>query len=626
VRDHPGQAASYAHAYTLSGHAYRKIGDTTIALDHLRIALEHEPDDHLKALIYETIASIQLDLGLPPGAVETLRTGLPLVRREDHPEVAARMLTTLAHTLGGLNRYAEAIDVYEEALAALRDVANVSPSHTADVLRSLGETHEAQGQLPEAGRVYRRALNVLERADAPRQALDILRQLARVTATLGDQSAVQLYERALDETDKWGSAQELGQIHRELADVHREGGRLSLAVQHYQAALSHQPHELFARDRAQTLRSMGRAYAQLERYDEARTVWTEALELSHELPDQSPQEIGLTHHAIGEAYRSQSHFEDAERSYREALHYLPAGTIASAATWRVLGLVLRAAGQHDDATEALRKALDTEKSQPQQANSRIVQTLYRLAEVHEDRGDFMAAVARYHEALVYMDRRLQPVMYADTLRILGGLYAEAENYPEAHTAYQDALEIEGQHVPRSDERIAATLQSIADTFRAQGDLQNAAEYYQKVTVYANMARRASEDLRQTLDEIERRRGTLQAAQQSLALLDRNPDADFKDRALIYALIARAQAGLQQVADSTTTIRTLLDLLAANSTQLAPDSGLPDHRALAWLAAARQAEQENDLDGARAACASALDVAANANLRWVIAQVVSPWAK
>jgi tetratricopeptide (TPR) repeat protein len=626
LRDRPDQATTCALAHAITGRAYRQMGDLPAALEHLRTALTHEPDDHLKGLIHETIAEIHLDIGQPSEAVESLQAALPLFDREEHPDVVARVLTTLAHTLGGLNRYAEAINVYEDALAALRDVEGVSPTHTADVLRSLGRTHEAQGQLAEAARAYRRALNLLERGDAPRQALDILRLLARVTAALGDHSAVQLYEQARDETEKWGNAQELGEVLRELADVHRDAGRFPLAVQNYQAALSHQPRELFSRERAHTLRNLGRAYSLMERYDEARAAWTEALDLSHDLPDESPLEIGLTHHAIAEAYRSQTNYEDAEESYHEALRYLPAGTVASAASWRALGQTLQAAGRPADAIEALRKALDTEKTQPQQANARIIQTLYLLAEAYEDCSDLDAAIARYHEALVYMDRRLQPVSYADTLRILAGLYVEARNYPEAHVALQGALEIESQHVPRSDERISTTLQAIADTYRTAGDLEKAAEHYQKVTVYANLARRASEDLRETLDELERRRGTLQAAQQSLALLDRNPDADLKDRALILALIAHAYAGLNQAQESADTTRELLDMLAAQSDKLHADDAQGDYRAMAWLAAARQAEQESDPMGARAACESALEAAANANLHWVIEQVAQQMAE
>ena len=619
VRD--AAPATYALARRLTGASYRSIGEREAALRHLREAFEHEPEDAAKGLIQETIAAILLEQGQPAQAVESLRAALPLLSRDDQPDVVARVLTTLAHTLGGLNRYAEAIGVYEDALVMLRDVENVSPVHTADVLCSLGQTHEAQGQLPEAARVYRRALNVLERVDAPRQTRDILHRLARALAALGDASAVQVYEQTREETEKWGDPQELGQVLCELGNVHRDAGRLAPAIQYYQAALERQPAQLMARDRANTLRNLGRAYAQAEHYDEARAVWTEALELSAELPDQSPVEIALTHHAIAEAHRSQGHYDDAELSYREALNFHPPRTVAAAETWRALGQALRAAGRFEEAIEPLKKALEAEKAQPQQANARLVQTLQLLAETQEDCGDVNAAIARYHEALVYMDRMLQPAAYADTLRILGGLYAEQGNYAQAHVALEEALAIEMGHTPRSDERISATLQAIADAYRAASDLEKAAEYYQKVTVYTNLAHRASEDLRSTLNELERRRAMLQAAQQSLALLDRHENASLKDLAFIHALIAFSHAQLNQPQASADQINTLLDILTERRGDLDANHADADLRALAWLAESRRAEDQGDLPAARKACASALQAVHNTNLRWVIQQVL-----
>jgi tetratricopeptide (TPR) repeat protein len=615
-----GSAATYALAHELCGRAYWKLGDHAAALSYLGTAFEHEPDDHLKGLIQETMATIQLEIGQPAEAVDRLRSALPLLNREEHPDAAARVLTTTAHTLGGLNRYAEAITVYEEALAALRDVEGVNPTHTADVLRSLGRTHEAQGQPSEAARAYRRALNLLEKADAPRQSRDILHLLARVTAAMGDQSAVQLYEQTRDATDQWGTVEELGRVLCELANVHRDGGRLALAIQNYQAALSHQPAPLLARDRIDTLRNIGRAYARMEHYDEAREAWTEALDLSHDLPDSSPVEIGLTHHAIAEAYRSQGQYAEAEVSYREALRHFAPSSIPAAATWRALGQAIHADGRSQDAVETFQRALEIEKAQPQQANARIVQTLQLLAGVQEDAGNLDAAITRHHEALVYMDRRLQPVAYADTLRTLGRLYGLHDQYPQALKALNEALELEGQHVPRSDERISVTLQAIADTYRTSGDLEKAAEYYQKVTVYVNFARRASDDLKETLSELDRRRGTLQAAQQSLALLNRSDNPNLKDQAFIYALIAYSHAQLNQPQDSADTIRALLDTLAEHRDSLSTADANGDMRALAWLAAAQQAEQNEDLDTAQFACGSALEAVRNVNLRWVIEQV------
>ncbi len=615
-----GSAATYALAHELCGRSYWKLGDHAAALSHLEIAFEHEPDDHLKGLIQETIATIQLETGQPADAVGSLRAALPLLNRDEHPDAAARVLTTTAHTLGGLNRYAEAITVYEEALTALRTVEGVNPTHTADVLRSLGRTHEAQGQQAEAARAYRRALNLLEKADAPRQSRDILYLLARVTAAMGDQSAVQLYEQTRDETEQWGTVEELGRVLCELANVHRDGGRLALAIQNYQAALSHQPAPLLARDRIDTLRNLGRAYAQTERFDEARDAWTEALDLSHDLPDSSPVEIGLTHHAIAEAYRSQGQFAEAEMSYHEALQNFGPTSIPAAAAWRALGQTIHADGRPDQAVEVFQRALEIEKAQPQQANARLVNTLQLLAGAQEAAGNLEAAITRHHEALVYMDRRLQPVAYADTLRTLGRLYGVHRNYPQALKALNEALEIEGQHVPRSEERISATLQAVAETYRASGDLEKAAEYYQKVTVYVNFARRVSDDLKETLSELDRRRGTLQAAQQSLALLDRSDSASVRDRALIYALIAYAHAQLNQPEDSADTINTLLDLLIAQRNELSPADANGDTRALAWLASAAQADENDDPDTAQFACGSALETVRDGHLRWVIEQI------
>jgi tetratricopeptide (TPR) repeat protein len=417
-----------------------------------------------------------------------------------------------------------------------------------------------------------------------------------------------------------GTEAELGLVLCELADVHRDAARLIPSIQNYQAALEYQPADSYPRERVNTLRNLGRAFAQMERYDDARTAWTEALELSHDLPDHSPDEIALTYHAIAEAHRIQANYQDAELSYRESLHYHAPNSVAAAATWRALGQALHAAGRHQDAIDPLERALDAEKTQPQQVNARIVQTLQLLAETQVSCTNYTAAIARYHEALVYMDRALQPVLYAESLRALGKLYADAKNWDQAQIALKEALDIESSHAPRNEERISTTLQQIADTYRAAGDLEMAAEYYQKVTVYASLTRRASDDLRETLDELERRRATLQAAQQSLALLDRSDASNLKDLSFIHALIAKSYASLNQPRESADTIRSLLEILEARRENLDTDDAQPDIQALAWLARAYYAEGQNDLDAARLACQRAKHHVRNSNLRWVIEQV------
>ena len=412
----------------------------------------------------------------------------------------------------------------------------------------------------------------------------------------------------------------------ELADVHRESGRYPLAVQHYQSALECQPVPPFARERLNTLRNLGRAYAQMERFDDARAAWTEALALSTDLPDQSTAEIGLTHYAIAEAYRSQGQFADAVRSYQEALQHHPPGSVARAASLRSLGQTLLAAGRPRDAIEPLRRALETERAQPQQANARLVLTLQMLAQTHGGlrRAPTAGDCPRDHEALVYMDRGLQAVA-------LRGFAARAG---AARRRRRPAM-------PTRTPPLRKRWRSRARMYRAA---KSASQCHAAGPSPTPTAPRATwkkppssrseghgsmptwpaalpEDLRATLDELERRRGALQAAQQSLALLDRSDHPSVR-RPGLRARADRARARPAQPArrerrhDSgscspcSTRARTICRPMRATAISA---------RWAGWSPPIAPST-ENDPGTAEFACGAALESVSNPNVRWVIEQV------
>ena len=97
-------------------------------------------------------------------------------------------MLALAHTLGGQNRYAEAVDGYE-ALVVLRDV-DVNPLHTADV-RARWARRTRRRALPEAARAAGRSIFWAGRRRAE---CDTLHLLARHGSD-GRSGAVQLYSR-----------------------------------------------------------------------------------------------------------------------------------------------------------------------------------------------------------------------------------------------------------------------------------------------------------------------------------------------------------------------------------------------------------------------------------------------
>lgn len=582
---------TYAAVFEGAGIALYQMGEYRQALAHFGVAQDFQPAAHKQGLILERVANTHLALGETARAVENFNEALKLLDRKAFPGVAARVLTALAHTLAGINRYADAIAVYEDALGMLRALPDASPLYTAQVYVSLGHSNEIQGQLPEAARAYRSALETLEsqHVNAPQEYRGILLRLARVLVMLKDyNAAIPFFERARDEAHHWGTQQEVGNITRELAEAERDGGYLARSLKTYEDGLELLPLD-YALDRAALLRSYGMALAAAQQFEQARKAWNEALAITQEA---SPLEIALTHHAIGQAFRAQKDFAAAEAAFRKALEFHPRGKLEEAATYRELGETLLEAGRPEEAFAPLEAALDIEKALPQQSNARLVKTLQLLGLTEERRARRQNAITLYHAALVYMDRSFQPEPYAETLRTLGRLYAEGMAWEECQKALNEALDIELSLKPRSEERLAATFRMIADAYRQEGHLEKAANAYKKMATYANLSAEDANKLRATLDDIERHTATLTAALDSLTVLEKT-GAEPKSFVFVYALIVRMYYLLSQMEQSRAMMNKLIKFLQTHAEAFSIEDERPDYRSLAHLRLALQYEKQGD---------------------------------
>lgn len=604
-----------AHSYT--GIAHAQLGNRSTALSHLDIAYKHHPIEHEKALLQERIAMIYLEMGNTEAAIEHTHTAVPLANRQVAPGDAARLLTNLARLLSGTNRYADSIEVYEDALAMLRALPDADAVHTARVYISLADSHEAQGQYPQAAIAYRNALDTLEatRKAPPDDHRQALTRLAGVQAIMRNyDDAVATYLQARQETELYGSQTELGLVLTALADIYRAIGRLEDAVLTYEEALKALPAMSAPRERAATLRGYGQTLSALGHLAEARQAWTEALAITTDAP---ALEIALTHRAIAQAYHTQAMYTEAEKAFQEALDFHQAGKPETAETWRLYGKTLIGAGRHTDSIKPLQQALDIEKSQPQQVNGRIVESLDLLAAAQESVGVIAAAIACHHEALVYTDRNFQPIETANRYRTLGRLYSMQARWQEAHTALEEALGIEFNHKPRSDSRIAQTLEMIAQAYKREGNLIKASEAYKRMASYANLSKTAAAELKATQDELQRHEATLEAAQASLDVLLRTNGSDLKDIIYVYALLARSYAGVSRFDASNDAIDQLLSTLETNAIQLSTIDERAHYRALAHVFEGSQAASEGNLVEARAHFQRALHETTDQSMRWVI---------
>ena len=194
-----------------------------------------------------------------------------------------------------------------------------------------------------------------------------------------------------------------------------------------------------------------------------------------------------------------------------------------------------------------------------------------------------------------------------------------QRWLDAHKALEEALDIEFNHQPRSDTRIAQTLEMIAQAYRREGNLHKAAEAYKRMASYSNLNKTATVELKETVDAIQRHEETLAAARSSLAVLHRSTETDIKDLVYVYALMAQSHSGLAQYEATNEAIDKLLTLLETNANQLSTTDERSQYRALAHVFEGSQAASDGKLVEARAHFQRALHDTKDASMRWVIEQ-------
>ncbi|KAB2903780.1 MAG: tetratricopeptide repeat protein [Anaerolineae bacterium] len=606
---------TYAAVCEGVGLALHHLGEYHTALNHFFTALDAQPIRHKQGLIFEHIAQSYLGIGETTRAVENFNEALKFLDPQNVPGDIARVLTALAHTLAGMNRYGDAIAVYENALKMLTSLPEALPLNTVKVYVSLGHSNRMQGQLREAARAYQDALDILAKHQihTPSEHREILLHLARTKQALEKyDEAIVAFELARDEANDFGDALEVGNITRELGEAEHTGGYLERSLRTYEDALAYLTPE-YPKERAAALRSYGRALAQAMRFDEARAAWNEALAITTDI---APLEIALTHHAIGQAFVAQKVFDNAAEAYRRALKYHPEGTVEAASTYRELGKTLLAANKPPEAIAPLQTSLEIEKKQPQQSNARLIKTLELLGQAEELSGNRLNAIARYHALLVYMDQRFQPQPYAAILRILGRLYAEEKNWENSQKALNESLELELALKPRDDSRIASTLRMIADAYHMEGNLEKAANAYKKMATYANLSTEEANRLRTALSDLEKHRATLTAALDSLAVL-RKTNAHPRDFAYVYALIVRTYYLLSDLMESQRAMQKLIELLNTYTDSFNLDDERPEFRTLAHLRLAIQYEQQKDKARARDHYRAAMKTNTDTAMGWLL---------
>ena len=161
--------------------------------------------------------------------------------------------------------------------------------------------------------------------------------------------------------------------------------------------------------------SLGVAYFELGRYQEAADACKEALRLKPDLAE--------AWNTLGAAYSDQGRYQEAVDAYKEALRLKP----DYAEAWNNLGNAYSDQGRYQEAIQAYKEAL---RLKPDNAKA-----WYNLGAAYTHQGRYQEAIQAYKEAL-----RLKPDLAA-AWNNLGAAYSDQGRYQEAVDAYKEALRL-----------------------------------------------------------------------------------------------------------------------------------------------------------------------------------------
>ena len=188
--------------------------------------------------------------------------------------------------------------------------------------------HHAEGQLPQAERIYQTILQT-----DPDQPV-ALHLLGVIASQRGDNDlAVDLITKAVAVKPDYGEA------YNDLGNAFKELGRLDEAVSSYNKALTSKA------DYAEAHVGLGVVLRDLGKLDEAVTSYHSALAVN---PDYAE-----AHYSLGNVYKDLGRLDEAVASQRKALALKPDYADAQ----NNLGLALRDLGKLDEAIDSFRKAV-----------------------------------------------------------------------------------------------------------------------------------------------------------------------------------------------------------------------------------------------------------------------------
>lgn len=426
-------------------------GDYPGAMNMLRDAIELDPSS---AYLNTAAAEIKLKIGQVPEALEYISKAIKLDPNAPGPYLMAGVLMATAgkdweaaehlrkaikldptkeeaylHLAVSLTRLFE----YEEAVSTLKALVKLNPDSALGYYY-LGRTYSQMKLYRDATGFFKKTLEL--RPDFSQASID----MAASFEALGDYSkAIEIYRGLLDEEDSNRTA-----ILQRLIQLLIQQRRFEEALKYLYLSVDS------GLGGQETMRKIGLIQLELEKYDEAITVFDELLQ-----KDPEAHHIRLY---LGIAYEEK---DELDRAYTEFAK-IPSGSSAHIEAVGHMAFILKEKGQTEAAIAMLRNAIATDPTQIELYLN--LSSLYESAEQPQTALDLLSSVEKrfsgdprfYFRLGVLLDKlgkkqesilAMKKVLTlspkdAQALNFLGYSYAElGENLDEALGYIKQAVEI-----------------------------------------------------------------------------------------------------------------------------------------------------------------------------------------
>ncbi|MEN3299532.1 BTAD domain-containing putative transcriptional regulator [Pseudonocardia sp.] len=304
--------AHFSDALTVHTHAYRAATDLGDLAGQARALAR--------------LGTATVDLGQHDEAAGHLGRALDLFRRLDDPSGAAHALTALGRIAQQHGRYPQAIDYYEQVLAAELD----PDTETDRVLCNLGLLELRLGRYGAAAEHLDEAQRIARRRGDGNAESGVLDELGNLYSRLGDHGrAEEAYQRAKALCVQVGNPYGVAHVTLHLAELAQRQGRYPEAGDGYRRALV-QLRQLGDRfGEAEARAGLGDLALRLARTEDAYTHHTAALYLAGQTGDAYLQ--ARAHEGLGHAHRAARDPVSARRHWQEArTRYMALGTSEAA--------------------------------------------------------------------------------------------------------------------------------------------------------------------------------------------------------------------------------------------------------------------------------------------------------